>query len=433
MTEYEPGDKIKVTAKDGVFEGVLLPEPQLLKTDSLVLKLEQGYNIGIKHKKIEKVELLEQHKPNAPRKKEVIQNTDLPKVSLLSTGGTISSKVDYTTGGVTANYTAEDFIEMCPELSQFATFKASKIMSVLSEEMNFKDWQKIAELAAKELNTDAKGIIITQGTDTLHYTTAALSFMLKNLNKPVIFTASQRSIDRGSTDAFMNLICATAAASKSDIAEVTTCLHGTTNDDYCILNRGTKVRKMHTSRRDAFRPVNELPLAKIFPDGNIEILNNNYKKTTDIKEGVLADIKFEKKVALIKVHPGMDKDIVNYYIDKDYKGIVIEGTGFGNVPVANDDTSLLPSILRAKEQNIPIVMTTQTIYGNTNPYVYTTMRRLAIEADCIFAKDMLPETALVKLGWVLGHTQNKEEVKEQILTNIAGEINENIDPSSFLF
>ncbi len=436
--DYSPGDKIRVTSEDGVFEGINLPEPELLETNSVILKLSTGYNIGIDKNKIKKIEAIEKYKKPEHKRPSIQQNTMLPTVSLLSLGGTISSKVDYTTGGVSADYTAEDFIEMCPELSNFANFRANKVLSIMSEDMDHNVWRKIAEIAAKELNSGIRGLILTQGTDTLHYSTAALSFMLRNLNKPVIFTAAQRSIDRGSTDAFMNLICATIAASKFDGAEVVTCMHGTSDDSHCILNRGTKVRKMHSSRRDAFRPINELPLAKVYTDGNIEVLNENYKRmNNDAKSNndaeVFADTKFEEKVALIKVYPGVDKGIIDYYLDKKYRGIVIEGTGFGHVPTDIPEKSLIPAIKRAADEKIPVVMTSQTIYGRTNPYVYTNLRKLSIGANVIYAEDMLPEVAYIKLGWVLGHTQNYDEVKKMMLTNIAGEISERTESEGFLY
>ncbi|HIH43093.1 TPA: Glu-tRNA(Gln) amidotransferase subunit GatD [Candidatus Woesearchaeota archaeon] len=431
---YSPGDRIKVTSTDGVFEGIMIPEPELLDMNSIILKLSTGYNIGIDKSKIKKIELIERYKKPEHKRPPIRQNTMLPTVSLFSLGGTISSKVDYTTGGVTADYTAEDLIEMCPELSSYANFKAQKVMSILSEDITVKDWQRIAEIAAKELNSGIRGLILTQGTDTLHYSAAALSFMLKNLNKPVIFTGAQRSIDRGSSDAFMNLVCSTVAASKFDGAVVASCMHATTDDEHCILIRGTKVRKMHSSRRDAFRPINELPLAKVYTDGNIEVMNDNYPKVSETsKEDVIADTKFDEKVALIKVYPGFNKDVIDFYLDKGYHGLVIEGTGFGNVATLHESNSLLPALKRAADEKVPVVMTSQTIYGRTNPYVYTTMRKLNIGTKVIYAEDILPEVAYIKLGWVLGHTQNYDEVKKMMLTNIAGEISARTEPEAFLY
>ncbi|MFC1754404.1 Glu-tRNA(Gln) amidotransferase subunit GatD [Thermoproteota archaeon] len=424
------GDQVRVTTSEEVIEGVLLQRPEILEGDFTVIKLDNGYNIGIEDKKIKKMELLKEYKAPKPKTEKLKRNPKLPDVSMLSFGGTISSKVDYRTGGVYADYTAEDLVNLCPELRDIANFSAKKIMSTMSEDYTSKEWGEMAKAIAKELNSGAAGVIATQGTDTLHFSTAAMSFMLKNLNKPVVFTASQRSIDRGSSDAFMNLVCATVAASKFDGAEVVSCLHGTSSDDHCILNRGNKVRKMHTSRRDAFRPVNELPLAKVSEDGKITVLNKSYKPRN--KGKVEVDDKFEDKTALVNVYPGMDPGVINYYIDNGFKGIVLAATALGHVPV-NGRSSLMDVLEKAKKKKVPVVIASQTLYGRTHPYVYTNLRKLSIELSCIFAEDMTPETAYIKLGWVLGHTTDVKKVKELMLTNIAGEINPRLEENSYLY
>ena len=419
------GDRVKIITEKEEFEGILMPRPELLEKGFTVVKLDNGYNIGIEDKKIKKVELLKGYKSKKEKKTKIPFNKNLPTVSILSTGGTISSKIDYKTGGVVADYTAEDFVEMMPELTEVANIKAKKIMSAMTEDFTHKDWSLMAKEVVKELE-HVNGVILTMGTDTLHIAASVLSFFLKDLNKPVIITAAQRSIDRGSSDTFMNLICAITAAAKSDIAEVVTCLHGTTNDDYCLLNRGTKVRKMHTSRRDAFRPINDLPIAKVYPEGKIEAVNKNYRKRGTGK--VKVDDKFEEKTALIQVYPGMDPEVVDFYINKGFKGIVLAATALGHVP-----KKLYPNIEKAINKKIPIIIASQTLYGRVHPLVYSALRMLSIKLKCIFAEDMLPETAYVKLGWVLGHTTNPEKVKELMLTNIAGEISERSLDKEFLY
>ena len=272
-----PGDNVKIITKDEEFEGILMPRPEILDKDITVVKLDSGYNIGINNKKIKDIKLVKKYSPKKEVKTKLKPKKDLPNVTVLSTGGTISSKVDYKTGGTSAEYTAEDFVEMIPELADIANLKAKKIMGGMTEDFTSKDWILMAKEIVKEANSSTDGIVLTMGTDTLHYIAAALSFILTDFSKPIIITASQRSIDRGSSDAFMNLLCAVKAAAEFDGAGVFTCLHGTTNDDYCLLIRGTKVRKMHTSRRDTFRPVNEMPIAKVDPKKSIEVLNKNYK------------------------------------------------------------------------------------------------------------------------------------------------------------
>ncbi len=425
----KPGDKVKIITDKEEFEGILMPRPDLLEKGFTVVKLDSGYNIGIEDKKIKKIELIKEYKPKKEKKSKFPFNKNLPTVSILSTGGTISSKIDYKTGGTHADYTAEDFVEMMPELAKVANLKAKKIMSGMSEDFTNKEWSLIAKEIVKELE-QAEGVVITMGTDTLHIVASALSFFLKDLNKPVIITAAQRSIDRGSSDAFMNLICAVTAAAKSDIAEVTTCLHGTTNDDYCILNRGSKVRKMHTSRRDAFRPINDLPLAKVYSDGKIETIDKDYRKKGTGK--VTVDDKFEEKTALIQVYPGMEPKIIDFYVNEGYKGIILAATALGHVPT-DGPKSIIPKLKKAIDKKIPVVISTQTLYGRVHPLVYTNLRKLSIELGCIFVEDMLSETAYVKLGWVLAKTNDIEKVKKLMLTNIAGEISERSLDKEFLY
>jgi len=423
--------KTSGTSKKKVLEGVLMPRVDLMSKDVTVIKLENGYNIGVKNSRIKKVELVKKYSPKKVKKEPLKHNPKLPTVAVLSFGGTISSKIDYRTGGVNADYTAEDFVDMIPELKDIANLKAKHVASMMTEDMLWQDWEEIATAICKEIQKkDIDGVVATVGTDIMHYITAAVSFMLKDLDKPVVFTASQRSIDRGSSDAFMNLKCAIQAAAQFDAAEVMSCMHGTTNDDYCLLIRGTKVRKMHTSRRDAFRPINEKPFAKIYADGKIEKINTNYRKKGEGK--VVLDAKYDDKVALILAYPGQDKDILDYYVDKGYKGIVISATALGHVPT-NCKKSLIPGIKKAVKKGIPVIIASQTIYGRTHPHVYTNLRKLSIESGCIFSEDMLAEVAYIKLGYVLGHTKKMDEVMKMMQENLRGEINQRHMIEDFLY
>jgi glutamyl-tRNA(Gln) amidotransferase subunit D len=433
------GERISITKDKKAYEGLLMPRAELGDKKCIVLKLDSGYNIGIRYEKGIKIEKSKKPEPKEikeelkfemekERIRELKFDSKKPKVALIMTGGTIISRVDYRTGGVYALERPEELLTNIPELKNIVNIES--ILSPfkkMSEDLNYKDWQKLAELTAKKLNK-AQGVIITQGTDTLHFTSAALSFMLKNLYKPVVLTAAQRSSDRGSSDAFMNMICS-AHIAISDIAEVGTCMHGSTDDHYCYFIRGTKCRKMHSTRRDAFRSINEMPLAKVWSDGKIDILNKNYKKRSD--EKVITDIKFEPKVALLKSYPGSEPDILEYLVKKGYKGFVIEGTGMGHVPTFAEK-SWIPTIKKLIKDGIPVVIAPQTIYGRINTDVYTNLRILYHEAKAIPAEDMLPEAAYVKLGWILGHTKDLEKVREMMLTNIAGEITERSEIEAFL-
>ncbi len=434
------GDMVKVVKGRNIYEGLLMPRIELGDSNCIVLKISSGYNIGIKYEKRIVINKSRKHEPREIKEelkyefgKEYVRKLKFdkskPKVAFVVTGGTIVSRIDYTTGGVSPLEKPEELLMNVPELEKIINIE--DIVSPFkkaSEDLNPKDWQKLATTVAKELNKN-EGVMVAIGTDTMHYTSAALSFMLKNLYKPVVLVGSQRSSDRGSSDASLNIICS-AQASVSDIGEVGTCMHATTDDHFCNFIRGTKVKKMHSTRRDAFRSINELPLARVWPDGKIDILNKNYKKRDNDKK-VSADIKFEPRVALLKMYPGSEPKILEFLIDEGYKGFVLEGTGMGHVPTKTEK-SWIPVIKKAIKDEIPVVVTTQTVYGRVNTNVYSNLRILFHEAKAIPGEDMLSEVAYVKLGWVLGHHKNFEEVNKMMLTNIAGEITQRSELETFL-
>lgn len=424
----KPGEWVHIETKGASYEGILMPRPETGDPDCIVLKLQSGYNIGLKFERGMKIKKLRKSPPKISGAKPLAFNPKAPAISLIAVGGTIGSRIDYRTGGVHALMKPEEFLFNIPELKDIVRIKrVCRPFTKMSEDMDPNDWQILAKTVAKELN-DVEGVIITHGTDTMHYTSAALSFMLRNLSKPVVLTGSQRSSDRGSSDAGMNIICS-AWISRSDIAEVGICMHEGMSDDCCIFIHGTKARKMHSSRRDAFRSINDVPIAKVWPDGRMQILKG-YKKRSD--EDVIADTKFEPRVALLKVYPGSDPSILEFLISKGYKGFVIEGTGLGHVPT-QARCSWIPAIKKAIKAGIPVIVTTQTLYGRVNPHVYTNLRILFSDAKAIPGEDMLPETAYVKLGWVLGHTKDMDEVRKAMLQNIAGEINNRSIPEAYLW
>ena len=286
--------------------------------------------------------------------------------------------------------------------------------------MTSEHWIEIAKSVKKLIDDpEIKGVIVTHGTDTLGYTAAALSFSLGKLNKPVVLTYSQRSIDRASSDASLNLQCA-ARMALSDCAEVMLVGHATINDDYCYALRGTKVKKMHSSRRDAFKPINTEPIAKVWPD-KIDYISQ-YNKRSDKKCGL--DLDYSDKIALVKFYPGQDASILDFYALK-YKGIVIEASGLGHLPVGESGNSWIPALKKHIKSGFIVCIAGQTVYGRLDPLVYSNGREL-LEAGVIFLEDMLAETALVKLGWILGHYGWKKNVKEKMLENMAGELNDRL-------
>jgi len=415
----EIGDYVEVVEEENgtrvTHRGIVMPPYELSKGETLTIKLDNGYNIGILIDQIAEVKILEKAKPREEISfKEVLpKKPGLPNVTIIGTGGTIASKIDYKTGAVHAAFTAEELAKAVPEIFEIANITPKLLFNIMSEDMRPEYWKKMAHEVAKALNSGEDGVIIGHGTDTMGYSAAALSFMLRDLGKPVIFVGSQRSSDRPSSDAAMNSICSTRMAVE-DFGEVAVVMHGETSDTYCLAHRGTKVRKMHTSRRDAFRSINDVPIAKIWSDGRVEYLRDDYRKRRESE--VWVDDKLEEKVALIKVYPGMSGKLIEFLVDKGYKGIVIEGTGLGHTP-----NEIIPTIERAVEEGVAVCMTSQCLYGRVNLNVYSTGRRL-LKAGVIPCEDMLPETAYVKLIWVLGHTQNLEEVRNMMLTNYAGEI-----------
>ncbi|MBM4240820.1 MAG: Glu-tRNA(Gln) amidotransferase subunit GatD [Euryarchaeota archaeon] len=418
------GDIIKITTNDVFYEGMLLDRADSKEEKNLVLKLDSGYNIGvdITEATIELVGKGEKPKIELPPL-EIKEEDEKPNVSILSTGGTVASIIDYKTGAVHPAFTAEDFLRATPELLDYAMIKGEAIFNILSENMKPEYWVKLARSIADEVNNGAYGVVVAHGTDTMHYTSAALSFML-DTPVPVVLTGAQRSSDRPSSDAFLNLMSSVAAA-KSDIAEVVVCMHATENDSYSYIHRGTKVRKMHTSRRDTFRSINTAPIAKV-KEGKIKVVDKNleYKERRDGPIKLRDSI--EPKVAFIKSYPGIFNESIDYYVDKGYKGIVIEGTGLGHCP-----EDVIPSLERAVDSKIPVVMTSQCIYGRINMNVYSTGRKL-ISAGVISGLDMLSETAYVKLIWTLGQTEDLGEVARIMHTNIAGEIEDTSSLQHFL-
>ena len=422
-----PGDRVRVIASDREVEGLLLPRSSQGDDGCLVIKLGTGYNIGVEAKKVKKIEVIEKRKEQKESKPaQVKQKKGLPRISVLGCGGTIASKVDYEIGAVSPSFSPEDLLASFPELAEEAVLSGRQVLSLLSEDMTPLHWQMIARETAKEIENGADGVVLMHGTDTMHYTSAALSFMLQDLPVPVVLVGAQRSSDRGSSDNAMNLFCAVLAA-KSDIAGVSVCMHGTTNDDYCLLHKGTKVRKMHTSRRNAFKSINAKPLARIeYVSKKIEHLEKDYLKR-DKKRKLRLDEKVNPNVALVWVHPYLSPEMVES-LSKYYDGVVLAGTGLGHVPSNPQEEklskSVTPAVKKLVASSVPVVMAPQTIYGRIDMNVYSA-GLLAKEAGIIGDYcDWLPETAFAKLCWVLGHTKDMEKVKEMMLENIAGEISE---------
>jgi len=423
------GDFIKVKTSNTEYEGYLMPT---INNDILVIKLENGYNIGIEKNKIKKITILKSNKESKSKKQKIKHNKNLPTISIIHTGGTIASEVDYRTGGVIARFTPEELLKMFPELNEIANINSVFLSNMFSEDMRFKHYSLIAKSIVKEIKKGVKGVIIGHGTDTMHYTAATLSFMLENLPVPVILVGAQRSSDRPSSDAAINLICAAEFITKSDFTGVGICMHESINDDNCVILPACKTRKLHTSRRDAFKPVNSGIIARInHKTKSMEFFYKYEKNKGPVK---LFD-KMEEKVALVKVHPNFMPEQFEFFRKNKYKGLIIEGTGLGQAPVGtpNPLTKIHSKNLKAIKDLIKsgciVVMTSQCIFGRVQMHVYSNAIDL-VNIGVIPGDDMLSETALVKLSWLIGNFGKK--ARDLVRENLRGEINKRIMPDQFL-
>jgi len=386
-----------------VFEGVILPRSETFDDLHIVIKMKNGYNIGVHVDRVRQIEEIGYKEAvyKIPEK-EFPRSPDLPSVTLLGTGGTIASRLDYRTGAVIPAFTPGELYGAVPELADICNLKTKKLFSVFSENMAREEYIELAETIGKEIEDGADGIVIGHGTDTMGHTAAILSFMVQNSPVPIVNVGSQRSSDRPSSDAALNLIHATRAAAYGDIAEVQICMFGPTSDRYGLLHRGTRCRKMHSSYRSAFRTIGDIPLCMVSRE-SFEYVTDDYLPR-DPGRKVKIDAVYNDRVTILYYYPGMNPDLVEALVEKGYHGIVIAGTGLGHV-----NKPLYPALKRAVERGVHVVMTVQTLWGYTQMYVYDTGRDL-LDLGVVSLDNMLPETAFMKLCWVLGHTDDHDQV-----------------------
>ena len=406
------GDTVKVRSGGVERTGVLMPHHDFSSPDVLVLKLKSGYNIGVRLDAEDGVEVLarsearEKH-PHAKKSAE-----GKKKLAVIGTGGTIASYVDYRTGAVHPALSAEDLVATVPEMADLCHVEARVLFSIFSENMRCEHWRQIAEAVADSLNSGDEGCIIPHGTDTLGYTSAALSFMLDSLPRSVILVGAQRSSDRPSSDAYTNLLASARFCLDADAAEVFVLMHEGISDTSAAVHRGTKVRKMHTSRRDAFHSINSRPVARVDFEKGVEMLSETKRKSAS-KAVVKGEM--EQKVALVHFYPGMSPETFRA-IAKENRGLVIAGSGLGHV-----SHDILREVARVVKEGSPVVMCSQCLSGRVNLNVYDTGRDL-LSAGVISGEDMLPETALVKLMWALANTSGEEDLRRAMSTDLRGEL-----------
>ncbi|MFH1654434.1 MAG: Glu-tRNA(Gln) amidotransferase subunit GatD [Pseudomonadota bacterium] len=418
-------DRVEIATCKGPFTGLVLPRSETEDAFHIVIKMPSGYNTGIHVDSITNIKRIGRKEGHyeIPQKEFPVDKSK-PNVTLLGTGGTIASRLDYTTGAVIPAFSPGELYGAVPELADICNLNTKKLFGVFSENMGPTQWKKLAEEIGNEIESGADGIVIGHGTDTMHHSSAILSFMVQDSPVPIVFVGSQRSSDRPSSDAARNLLHATYTAAHSDIAEVMVCMFGPTSDDYGLLHMGTRVRKMHSSYRSTFRTIGETPLAMVWSDRIVPI-REGYKKR-DRERKVKIDTAFEERVTLLYYYPNMQPDIVDSLVDNGYKGIVIAGTGLGHV-----NSALNPALRRAIDNGVAVVMTVQTLWGYVQMYVYDTGRYL-LDLGVIPCENMLPETAYAKLAWVLGHTNDLEKVKKMMLTPISFEITEREPHNGYL-
>ena len=404
------GDSVKILA-DMTYSGIIMPRYEHGDDKHIVLKLKSGYNIGLEISKIENIEKLPSKEKIIEENEKIEKNKNLPNILLLSTGGTIASKIDYRTGAVTPVLTAEELNSSVPELAKIANIEAKVLFSEYSENIMPKHWLKIAESIKEYSKSDYSGIIIAHGTDTMHYTSAYLSFSLAGFPIPIVLVGSQRSSDRASSDAALNLIGATKFLTEFKSNGIYIAMHQDENDETIACHIGTRVRKNHTSKRGAFQTVGDDPAFLIVNNK----IHNNMKTDFFTTKEFTPKIKINEKVALIKYHPGYDPSLLKNIIDSKYKAIIFEGTGLGHI-----GENMYPMVKIANEKGIFMGMTSQCIDGRVRMTVYESGRDL-LDLGIIPLENMIPEIALVKAMWITGNTENLDEIKEIMLNRIASE------------
>lgn len=422
---YKIGDIVEIAAKDSLYKGKIMPNST---KEVIFIKLNSGYNIGISNNEIKTIKVIAKPKIKKEKLQKLAHKKGLSTIAILHTGGTLASKVDYETGAVTSRFKPEELIGLFPEIKDIANIKSVFISNMFSDQMTFDDYIKIAKAVLKEANSNVKGIIIGHGTDTMHYTAAALSFMFEHLTVPVILVGSQRSSDRGSSDATMNMICAIEFINKTNFHGVAICMHDSESDDNCVILPATKTRKMHTSRRDAFKAINDRPIAKI----------NYHKRFIDLLKKIdnerpqknILKQKLEKKVGIVRTYTNMNPNILRAF--NGYKGLVIEGTGLGHMPITNskENKQIFESLKKLIKSGCIVAMTSQCIFGSVNMNVYSIGRDL-LNIGVIPADDMTTETAYIKLSWLLAN-HKKDDVKRLMRKNLRGELKDRILPSEYI-
>ncbi len=418
--------EVRAHTTRGLFEGLVLPRSETSDENHLVLKLNNGYNIGLRYDTIQLLERIGYREAHYKiPEKEFPTDPSKSRVKLFGTGGTIASRLDYRTGAVIPAFSPGELYGSVPELADICNLETEKLFGVFSENMGPEQYLILAEKVGGAVRDGYDGIVIGHGTDTMHHTAAALSFMVQRPPIPIVLVGSQRSSDRPSSDAALNLINACWTAARGPIAEVMVCMFGPTSDRYNLLHRGTRVRKMHSSYRSTFRTLGDIPLAMV-EEEKITLLKDDYFVRRQDRD-VAIRAAYEERVTLIYYYPGMHPDVIEAVVERGYKGIVIAGTGLGHV-----NRKTYPALARARDAGVQVYMTLQTLWGFVQMHVYETGREI-LQLGVIPLANMLPEVAFIKLGWALGcQPDDPEAVRRLMTTTVAGEMTEREPHDGFL-
>ena len=406
------GDILEVQTRWGIVTGTVVPRYLYGDGEHVVLKLRSGYNVGLSLSGLKGAQVKAKgEKPSFTAPPPPRAEKGLPRVLILGTGGTIASRIDYRTGAVHPAVSSAELHSLVPELSTIARIQPEFVFTVFSENMTPKHWTKLAQRIRRAVDDGIDGVVVTHGTDTLGYTAAALSFALIGVPVPVVLVGAQRSSDRPSSDGPLNLVAAVSVAGDAEFAGVYVAMHLGESDDKVAFHRGTRVRKNHTSRRDAFVSVG-VPLAAVWGRSGIEYAAEGLPR----RGGVFKPkTRFDDRVALLKFYPSMKASLVAAARKAGMRGLVVEGTGLGHV--SKEVAAELHTFTKGGGL---VCMTSQCINGRVDMNVYDTGRDL-LHAGVLPLEDMLAETALVKAMWALGSSKTVVKAKELMVANLVGE------------
>ncbi len=388
------------------FEGFFLNGILINEEESyLIIKLASGYNANF-HKN--SIKILEKNIIKDEIKELILpkNNKNLPKISILHTGGTIASKVDYRTGAVSSKFEVNDLLNLFPELNQKANISAKMIANIFSEDMRFEEYNILMRAIAKEIEDGSEGIIIGHGTDTMHYSAAALQYGMKNLSIPVILVGAQRSSDRASSDAFLNLNAAcdfliSQINSEKKFLRVGICMHENLSDNSFLILDSINSKKLHSTRRDAFKQINYLPFARI-ENSNCQIIRNELLSFKKEEKFDFFEYDTKLKIGFFKVHPNMFS--WEFDILKNYDAIILEGTGIGNIPQNESnfekDENILKSFAKLSKE-IKVFSSVQTIYGEVSLDIYSRGRDMQMAGIIGNRHNLISETLLLRVAFCL--------------------------------